>query len=609
MVGLVAPPLRPTPSGIGRISQQRERVRGRVSAGSDHILNVRERRDPCESERRESANLFQLHDFRVGTWNVQGGLHSGFDFDRVVADLVKLKVQVACLQETHCQQGSSAEREGGKVICLEESSPDTPTAQRYGLGFFVCTALVPHILDFRRVSNRIVILRLESPYGGNRNRTFNTICFVNVYAPTSQFSAKHPEEFLEFYRMLNTVVTDCKQNSAVVIVAGDFNSKLGLCGKNEEKVSEAFMGNFGKGTRNRNGGYFASFLEAQSLYATNTHFQHSCRHRTTWNGRIANSCGEMLHVFNQIDYVLVMQSFKKSSLIQARSYHGHEFSSYHGIVVTQMNLNTIYHIRRCFVQKSDSDIDNSNLNTNCIPSITRQPRQLGQQVDISCFTKSKIFSNKYQGHLMDTLTAKSVETSSSSEELIESLKNSIKDAATKTLLKRPRLLDRRINFFEDQQLREWSEEQKRLRMKLLSVRLVRKDKKVREIRKGRTKLFNLIADRIKRLRCENLDSLAEELENTQNSRRVFAIHRMFRNLNFSPFSLTGDNGNTIHSPGQLIGLVSEYYKSFFNPINIQPVDPWGYSEGTLINHITKYEVEVAMSRSKIIMDEQLVLMD
>ena len=98
-------------------------------------------------------------------------------------------------------------------------------------------------------------------------------------------------------------------------VTGDFNSKLELH-ENGENGKEAFMGDFGKDTRNRNGGYFVTFLEVQSLYAANIHFQHSIRYRTTWNGKIANTKGKMLNIFNQIDYILICQCFKRS-LIQA----------------------------------------------------------------------------------------------------------------------------------------------------------------------------------------------------------------------------------------------------------------------------------------------------
>ena len=229
-------------------------------------------------------SLFKARDFRVGSWNLQGGLHNGNDFDRVIGDLVERKVHVACLQETHRKDSNPVHRESGKVFCLEDS-PKTPVHQRYGLGFFLSKSLEPYYKDHKLVSNRIAVLRLECPYRGDlisHRRKSNTICIVNVYAPTSQFANKCPEERSGFFELLQKTVSECNRKCIMVIVAGDCNAKLGA--RKEDGEKEAFMGNYGKGTRNHNGGYLATFMNNQNMYASNTHFRHSMRHRTTWTG-------------------------------------------------------------------------------------------------------------------------------------------------------------------------------------------------------------------------------------------------------------------------------------------------------------------------------------
>ena len=78
---------------------------------------------------------------------------------------------------------------------------------------------------------------------------------------------------------------------------------------------------------------------------------------------------------------------------------------------------------------------------------------------------------------------------------------------------------------------------------------------------------------------------------------MYAIHRLLKNQQYSSFSLVDEENNIIHSPQKLIGLVSEYYKNFFNPSDIQCVNPWGNYQDALDNHITQYEVKAAMIRS------------
>ena len=86
-------------------------------------------------------SLLNAQNFCVGSWNLQGGLHSGLDFDQVIGDLSVRGVQVACLQETHCPEGCLVQRESGKVICLGDSL-DTPEVPRYGLGFYLSKSLL-----------------------------------------------------------------------------------------------------------------------------------------------------------------------------------------------------------------------------------------------------------------------------------------------------------------------------------------------------------------------------------------------------------------------------------------------------------------------------------
>ena len=111
--------------------------------------------------------------------------------------------------------------------------------------------------------------------------------------------------------MLQKTIDDCECVSYMTFIAGDFNSKLGL----RLDPSERFMGNYGKGTRNRNGHLLANFLAERDFFAANTAFKHHMRHRSTWHGYIQNA-----HRYNQIDYILIpMNAIHQPSFLRNRT--------------------------------------------------------------------------------------------------------------------------------------------------------------------------------------------------------------------------------------------------------------------------------------------------
>ena len=65
-------------------------------------------------------NLQSRDNFTIASWNLQGGLKTWVDFQCVAKDLEKRKVDIACLQETNCHKGETANCEGGTLNCLAE---------------------------------------------------------------------------------------------------------------------------------------------------------------------------------------------------------------------------------------------------------------------------------------------------------------------------------------------------------------------------------------------------------------------------------------------------------------------------------------------------------
>ena len=543
-------------------------------------------------------NLLSARQFRVGSWNLQGGLRSADYFDQVIKDLIDRRVQVACLQETHCQ-GEVVNREVGKVICLEDSC-DTPTAQRYGLGFFIGADLIHSYHDHRYISNRIAVLRLKSPYKDNikkgpRRQATNFICIINVYAPTSQFALRHPEEYEGFYETLNKVVEDYRKTSSFLIVAGDCNSKLGMRECTDSGDNESFMGPFGKGTRNRNGGYFASFLDTQHLFAVNTQFKHAMRHRTTWNGDITNSSGKLIKVRNQIDYIMVSQCYKKA-VQQARSYHGHTFSSDHAIIAATLRLDVVYSMPRGSTRKLGRGKPECEAE-GCWPrgqsTQNKKVRNLGQQVDLRALADSNELQQVYSKTLQENIDTCTQPTNTS---IIQHIQHIITTAAKKCIPEKQKSDLGRIRYYKDTALQKLSAQQKALRLQIQNLPSTRLQSSGKALKRSRSKIFKQIQQRTRVLREETTTRLAEELENTPYIQRVFEIHNVFRKKEYKPFELGDDDGTSTFSTEKMVSMVTEFYTNFFNPPGSQQVAVWGDYDGPLTHPLDAMEVLAATQK-------------
>jgi exonuclease III len=529
---------------------------------------------------KEVANLLQLETFSVASWNLQGGLKDGLQFQSVACDLSKRKVDIGCLQETHVHDGAIEERAGGRLVCLEETQGRVP---RYGLGFFIGESLVDHVVDSRLISNRIAVLRLSAAprasCGPRRKPT--TVCIVNVYAPTSQRAAKFPDEYHGFYELLERTVRECRRKSAAVIVAGDFNSKLGLRQQTEGGGEEEFMGAFGKGTRNRNGGYLANFLTANKLYAGNTHCRHSMRHRTTWHGTIRDTAAGVLSVKNQIDYVCVPQCLKRA-VVDGRSYAANLFTSDHSMVVVRLRLSAVYRKRKGAAKiagdrqgRSDAEAPNPCHN-----------------LKVKLLTSDRRVRAKYQWEVRRNCVARLGDASC--------LREGVQQAAVERIPRKEKRRNCRIDYLEDDQIREWSEQRKELLLELKSTRAHALLAKEQEVRKERGQIASQIQRRCKLLRSVAMEEVAAELQCAPESQRKFAACRVLRKKQpYKQFVLADEEGFKSTSPVRNIPLVEAFYESFFNPEGEgrhEAVDPWGDYTGELANPIKVGEMQTAMER-------------
>ncbi len=178
--------------------------------GPELQINGRTQGSRVDNAPHSWEQLLQREEFILGSWNLQGGLRDGFALEKLGDDMAQRKISVACLQETHVPEGLYSVTTAGLIWCVEEPGT-TPVKQRYGLGFFVARELMESVVGFKRVSNRIAVLRIRRRSGGKR-RSFCTISIINVYGPTSQRTGTkqgHLEQEM-FFRQLQATYEDCE---------------------------------------------------------------------------------------------------------------------------------------------------------------------------------------------------------------------------------------------------------------------------------------------------------------------------------------------------------------------------------------------------------------
>ena len=165
-------------------------------------------------------------------------------------DFSSYRLDILCVQETKIQHGGDWSYSGHRLILFESD------CRHYGNGFLINKDLVPSVTKTWKVSDRICVLQISSDICDSpKEGKVKSITIINSYAPTSAISKTKPEQLDIYYKDLQTVF-DTLTNSTLVILAGDFNAKVG-----KRKEGENSIGSFPKGYRNENGERLVEFCE------------------------------------------------------------------------------------------------------------------------------------------------------------------------------------------------------------------------------------------------------------------------------------------------------------------------------------------------------------
>ena len=153
-----------------------------------------------------------LSNFTIGTFNVRG-LSSATNRDQLSEPLNRLHIDVCCIQETKCPSGFDVISGYYRLIGLPS------TSRHYGLAFAVASYLADGLLRYWSVSDRLAVIQL---FLGSHS----TLTNINAYGPTSQVTLRKHDTRDYFYAALDSITTRYS-SSALILIAGDFNSKIG----------------------------------------------------------------------------------------------------------------------------------------------------------------------------------------------------------------------------------------------------------------------------------------------------------------------------------------------------------------------------------------------
>ena len=471
-------------------------------------------------------SLFVTFLISLATFNIRGlgsqqdeSVHS--KREQLGTDCIRYKVDICALQETKVvEPGECILSNGYKLLWFEQKD-----GRHGGLGFVLSPRIMNFVERWKYISDRVCYMDLQIPSRSGKSIRCRV---VNAYAPHKKLALDKPHLLENFYGQLKEAIK--VPSNVQIFVLGDFNSKLGKMSESDINYGfNCFMGSHGMGTRNDMGDNLLNFLSEHSLFATNTSFQHSARHITTYTGwRKDWSAGrkskKTLPVYSQLDFILCRNK-SKPLLQDSRSYAGTLTFSDHRLVVTRVNFKNIC---LCYKRPSQST---SKFNTS----------------ELACNSN---IQSKYHQSLDSRLH--SITPPENPNEHLDQLIDSIKYAAKKSvgvLKGKPR------HHSDDGELQELVQKRYVLRQQLNNNRSIDRT----ALRSSINQCTNQIRKKLVELRSAVADKIYNDIINTTDSRRMFEAVRSLNNTKTSSaIGVHDENGCLISTDEGKAAVVRDY---------------------------------------------------
>ena len=449
----------------------------------------------------------------IGSFNVRG-ISSEIKKNNIIKDLIKYKLDVIAIQETKAISNDEF-ISGHRLITFDHENPQG------GLGFVISRTLVSEINAYWRVNDRLAVLLINN--SSNILKAGRPIIIINVHLPTTVTTKKNPGERNTIYNEIEKIIR--KNDKSNVIIAGDFNSKIGT-----RIEGENCCGHFSKGIRNENGQKLIDFCSENELFITNSAFKHPSRHITTWEGAFRSQDNKLIKVFNQIDFIIFKQQHKKQ-LINSRTFSGTNINTDHRLLVTKIKTASNG------TKKYKKYI----------------PHQYKTKTDFSSL-KEKHFKSIFEQHLDKKIRSEKLPCDTTPSMMHQHLISNIIKTREETLPTMER--NKRRDYCPT--LQKLSEQQKQIRMNIASSRTEEAERKWRRER-------NNIMHRIKAQSLKNyikkLDNIATEIQQASDSTKMFKAVKHIKQTKREKIIISDSNGKVLCDDKEIVNNVKDFFQN------------------------------------------------
>uniref|UniRef100_A0A8D8LZ42 Craniofacial development protein 2 n=3 Tax=Cacopsylla melanoneura TaxID=428564 RepID=A0A8D8LZ42_9HEMI len=248
---------------------------------------------------------------KMGTWNVKG-LNEAGKLENVLNEIKNLGLDLCGISETFWKESSdiiTSLPTGEKYRIIYSGQEEI---SRKGVAIVVNHNLINQITSVHIVSERVMAVKIETKP--------KNMFIIQCYAPTLDSDDEIKEQF---YSEVRETIKK-KQSQDVLILMGDFNSKVG-----SQKIDD-IIGPYGLGDKNSAGDDLIAFCHENNLFLANTWFQQKESARHTWTSPGQN-------IKNQIDFIGVSKRFR-NGVINCKARPGADCGSDHNPVVMTIKI-------------------------------------------------------------------------------------------------------------------------------------------------------------------------------------------------------------------------------------------------------------------------------
>ena len=168
---------------------------------------------------------------------------------------------ILCLQETNWKR-SEARNIGGGCKLLYNGTD----GRKNGIGIVLKEELAESVLEVKRVSDRLMVMKLEVKES-----------ILNVVSAYTQQVNNSMEEKKDFWEDLDGLMESISKQERIVFDA-DLNGHVGEGNIGDEEI----MGRYGARTRNKEGSMVVNFGKRMDLAIVNTYFKKKDEHRVRY---------------------------------------------------------------------------------------------------------------------------------------------------------------------------------------------------------------------------------------------------------------------------------------------------------------------------------------